>query len=108
MIDNLLIGIITFFLFALLQAIIINGIYESMNEKMILSWIPKLIKKVIKNEYWQKPIFGCIKCMASLYGALTFWPLVLYLFGWYWQEIPIFIADVFTLVTLNWWIYKRL
>lgn len=45
--------------------------------------------------------------MASFWGAVTYWPAVIYLFGFNLVEIPVFIFDVFILVTTNWIIYKK-
>lgn len=55
----------------------------------------------------RKPLIQCIKCMASFWGGLTFWPVVLYLFGFHFLEIPIFFADMFSLVYINWIFYKK-
>jgi hypothetical protein len=55
----------------------------------------------------RKPIIQCIKCMASFWGALTFWPVVLFLFGFNLIEIPIFFADMFSLAYLNWVLYLK-
>lgn len=105
---NVLMWLISFFVFAVLQAIFINGVKASMEEGMILFKFSKFFEKIIKSEYWRKPFISCIKCMSSVYGAITFWPTVTLVYGWHWEEIPIFIADVFILIILNWWIYKRM
>ena len=105
---NIVLGLSGFLLFAAIQSLVINGIKEAIGKGMILSVFSKFIEKTIKSEYWRKPWVSCVKCMASTYGALTFWPFVLLLFGWHWAEILIYIADVFTLVTLNWLVYKKL
>lgn len=59
------------------------------------------------SKWLRKPIIQCIKCMSSFWGALTFWPIVLFIFGFHLLEIPIFFADVFSLTYLNWVLYKR-
>ena len=56
----------------------------------------------------RKPLIECIKCMASFWGALTFWPVAIALIGFHWFLIPLFIADVFILVYLNYFYYKKL
>lgn len=59
------------------------------------------------SKWIRKPIIQCIKCMSSFWGALTFWPIVLFIFGFHLLEIPIFFADVFSLTYLNWILYKK-
>lgn len=104
-----------------MQALIINGIYECFRGGCIedmtkgrlcagnILW--KLNPEFFENnkhKMWAQPLFGCIKCMASAYGAITFWPPVLWKFGFHFWEIPVFIADMFILVYLNYFLYKRL
>lgn len=104
---NIVIGLAGFILFAIIQAFIINGYKESLNEGMILYGFSKFIENTIKSEYWRKPITSCVRCLSSTIGAITFWPFVLIVFGWHWQEIFIYISDVFVLVYLSWYFYKR-
>lgn len=103
---NIVLGLTGFILFVIVQGLIINGIKESMNEGMILDKFGKWLKKTL-GEYWFAPFGGCIRCMASVYGTITYWPVVLIMLGWHWQELPLFVADVFCLVTVNWIIYKK-
>lgn len=111
---------IAFAIFVVLQGLAINGVYESMrgsctndiNKGLICTgnilypfkrWLSKYI-----SEYWLNPIGNCPRCMSSLYGALSFFPTVIYLFGFHLIEIPIYIFDVFILVSVNWIIYKKM
>lgn len=103
---NIVIGLIGFILFAIIQALIINGYKESIAEKMAGEKFGKWLKKLL-GEYWFNAFGGCIRCSASGIGAITFWPFVLIFFGWYWQEILLFGADVFVLVYLNFYFYKK-
>lgn len=88
-------------------------IYAKCNVKIVFSnngWCVKFYQSVEEYKYskWlRKPIIQCIKCMSSFWGALTFWPVVLCLFGFNLLEIPIFFADVFSLTYLNWIIYLK-
>ena len=122
MIEQILLYLISFGLFLVLQSLVINGIHECFRgeklvdgisgkvdyQGMILYMIaPKIIEKY-KRKFFSKNLYSCVKCMSSTYGAITFWPLVIYLFKWHWVEVPIFIFDVFSLVSLNWYIYKKL
>jgi len=97
---------ITFLLFMLIQAMFINGVKESTGEGMILENPARWIREKL-GTYWSKPFFGCIRCMSSVYGFITYWPAVLYKFGFEWWQVPVFIIDVFCLVYLTWFLYKR-
>mgnify|MGYP000883416007 CR=1 FL=1 len=122
MIADLILYLIGFLLFVFIQGIIINGIHECLQgsaikdelkgkifyQGMVIYMLaPKFFERV-KNETWFKPFGGCIKCMSSVYGALTYFPFVIGIFGFHLCEIPIFIADIFCLVVINWQIYKRI
>lgn len=114
--------LIGFCLFVVLQAFAINGVHESMkgsaikddlNHKInyqgnILYMLAPWFFEKYKYRYWAKPIFSCIRCMSSVYGALTYWPVVVILFGFNWVELLIFVWDVFILVSLNYLVYKKL
>ena len=99
---------ICFVIFIFVQSIFINGVKSCFDKGMIFEKAGIWLEQAIKNEWVKKPVFKCVKCMASVYGAATFWPLVLYLFGFSIIEIYVFIIDVFSLVVLNFWIYKKL
>lgn len=77
-----------------------------MDEKMILEPFKIWMQKKLGG-YWSKPFVGCIRCMASAWGAATFWPVVLIVFQFHVWEVPLFIADIGMLVCLNWFIYKK-
>ncbi len=113
---------ICFLIMVFIQALIINGIHECFQgeairddlkqktfyQGMIFYMIaPKFFERN-KYKFWAKNIYGCVKCMSSTFGAITYFPLVIWLFGFRWVEIPIFFADVFCLVVMNWLIYKRI
>jgi hypothetical protein len=99
----------------------INGVYESfkgskhVDEKgnvtyhgmVFYNLAPQFFEKY-RYKNWVKPCWGCIKCMASVWGGITFWPVVVYLFGFHWVEIPIYVGDVFCLVYLNYFFYKKI
>ncbi len=101
-------------LFLIVQAWVINGVHISFKGyKDLVTGKHKgnifylmLAYKWSGEEWWQKPLYSCPKCMASFWGFVTFWPTVLYIFGFHWIEIPIFVADVFALAFLNWFFYK--
>lgn len=113
---------IGFLLMAFIQSLIINGVHECLQGSAIKDDLkgkvfyqgeilymlaPKFFEKA-KHQNWFKPFGGCVKCMSSVFGALTYFPLVIWLFGFQWVQIPIFFADALVLVVLNWLIYKRI
>lgn len=95
-----------FFLFSVLQAMFINGVKEAFAKEEILYPIRAFLSKYI-SEFWQKPIFGCVKCMASSWGAITFFPTVVYIYGWKWEFVVIYIFNVGVVSFLNNFFYKR-
>lgn len=108
MIVDFVIGLIGFSAFVILQALLINGLKEAMREGMILQWFPWLVNRVIRNEFWRKPWHSCVQCMSGPFGTVSFWGVILPVFGFHYQEIPISIADCFILVFVNGIIYKKL
>lgn len=111
-----------FAVFVVLQALAINGIKEALTGGLlkddlsgkvtyqgnILYMIaPKFLEKH-KHRYWSRPLWSCIRCMASFHGALTYWPVVIIFFGFNWIEVLVFVFDVFVLTTLNYLVYKKI
>lgn len=113
--------LISFSIFALLQSLCINGIYycfggnctNDIQKGMVcvgnvfFLLAPEFFTKH-KGEKWTLPLWGCIRCMSSVWGIITFLPLSVYLFGFHLVEIPIAIFDILILCTLNYIIYKLL
>jgi len=121
MIGDVLLYLISFSFFVVLQSLAINGWHECFTGQKLVDgptgkidyqgmigymiapkWIEKNKKKV-----WLKPIVGCIKCESSVIGGITFWGTVLPIFGFHLIEILPFIFDVFILVYLNFFFYKK-
>lgn len=121
MIEEVVLYCISFLIFVVSQSLAINGIYECFRGGCVNDIVkgkvcsgnifyqlsPDFFEKH-KNKIWAKPLFGCLRCMSSVYGALTFWPIVIMVFGFYPIEIIVFVFDVFILVYLNMFFYKRL
>ena len=103
---NIAISLLCFGVFCFLQALFINGVKGAMDEGMILEGFKKYVQKKL-GDYWSKSWVGCIRCMASGWSAVTFWPAVLIGFGFEWWEVPLFVANVFILVCVNFYIYKK-
>jgi hypothetical protein len=75
---------------------------------MIFYMIAPAFFERVKHKNWIKPLWGCIKCESSVIGGITFWSVVLPVFGFHGIEVLIFIFDVFILISLNWFVYKRI
>lgn len=118
---DILILLLCFVVFAIVQALFINGVHECFRGKKIVDeagkveyegmifymMAPKFFEKH-RHKQWSRPLWGCVKCQSSVWGALTYWPTVIYLFEFQWEQIFIFIIDVFMLVYLNAFFYKQL
>lgn len=109
---------VNFCLFILLQSLLINGVHEAMRGKCIndikdgekcsgniLYPFKKWLSKYVPT-YFMQPIGECVRCMSSTFGALTYFPTAIYFYGFHWEQIFVYIADVFILVTVNQIIYK--
>ncbi len=121
MIGQVALYIIGFTIFLALQSISINGIKicfeggctQDIEKGRICSGMifykinPEFFERN-KNKWWASPTYGCIKCMSSFWGALTYWPIVLWLFGFHFIEIFVFVFDMFILVYLNFYFYKKI
>lgn len=93
-------------IFVLFQGLAINGFQQSMDEGMILNPYKKWLQK--RRSWIGKPMGLCVKCMASIGSTLTFWPAALYCYGWHPFELFVWVFDILILVTVNFWIYKKL
>lgn len=98
---------VIFILFVLLQSVAINGVYESFQEGNLFYLIAPGFFKRNKEKNWAKPLYSCVRCMASVWGGVIFWSAALIIFGYDWREIPLYFFDVFILVTVNFFIYKK-
>lgn len=103
------------------QSLFINGVYELFNGKCITdiqkgkicdgNLFYKISPSFFENnrgKWWTYPIWSCVKCMSSIYSILTFFPVSIYLYGFRWEEIFIWIVDAVSLITLNYYVYKKL
>jgi hypothetical protein len=97
---------IDFLIFVILQGLAINGFQQSMDEGMILNGYKNWLKK--QKSWFGKPMGLCIRCMASVGGTITFWPAVLYEYGWRPIEIFAWVFDIFILISVNWILYKKM
>lgn len=113
--------LVGFFLFVILQSLAINGVYEAFNGRcwdemdkgrmcsgnIFFKLAPEFLHRN-KSKNWALPIYGCVKCMSSVVGGTIYWSVVLSLFGFHWIEVLVWVWDVFILVSLNYYIHKKL
>ncbi len=117
---TILVYLIGFCIIMVIQSLFINGLYHAFSGKElndlykgktwdgnILYPVKRFLRKYINN-FWQRPLFDCIRCMSSIYGTITFVPFVIYLFGFRLVEIPILIVDIFCLSYLNYYFFKKI
>ena len=122
MIGDVLLYLIAFSFFVVLQSLAINGWHECFTGQKLEDSVtgkidyqgmigymiaPKWIERN-KRKLWLKPIIGCIKCESSVIGGITFWGAVIPFFGFHFMEFFIWIADALILIPLNWYIYKKI
>jgi hypothetical protein len=93
-------------IFVLFQGLAINGFNQAMDEGMIFNRYKNWLKK--RKSWFGKPMGLCIKCSASVGGTITFWPAALYAYGWRPIELFTWVFDIFVLVVINFWIFKKL
>jgi hypothetical protein len=120
-ISDIVLYAIGFIIFLFVQSLALNGWVESfkgscvqeLNKGRVCSGnifykiAPEFFEKH-KGKTWTMPLWGCVKCVSSVIGGITFWGTVVPLFGFHWFEIWLWILDAFSLITLNYWIYKKL
>lgn len=104
---EVLIYLVCFLIFVILQALFINGWNDCFKSDMIFYPIRVFLLKHIPEKFLT-PFILCVKCESSIIGGATFWITVIPIFGFNWFEIWISIADIFILVTLNWLVYKKM
>lgn len=121
MISDVVLYLIGYLIFLLIEALAINGVYEAFKgncwedlkrgrlcEGNIFYKINPSFFEKHRGKSWTLPLWGCVKCQSSIIGGIIFWGAVLFLFGFHWVEIPIYVCNTFVLVTLNWIIYKKI
>jgi len=93
-------------IFVIFQGLAINGFQQAMGDGMILEGYKKWLKK--QKLWFSNPMGLCIKCSASVGGTITFWPSALYAFGWRPIELFAWVFDIFVLVYVNFYLFKKI
>ena len=121
MIEEIVLYLVCFLIFVLLQSMAINGLHECFKGSKLVDGIsgkvdyqgmifymiaPKFFERN-KYRFWAK-VYTCVKCMSGWAGTVSFWSIVLPVFGFHCIEVVINIFDVLVLVSLNGYIYKKL
>lgn len=107
MVFDIFILLVCFILFVLIEALAINGVYESFTKGNIFHRIAPGFIDRNREKWWTKPLYSCTKCMSSVWGSLFYWVIVLQVFGFHSIEISGWVINVFMLVVVNFQIYKR-
>lgn len=104
---NIILGMLAFLVFCILESLVINGIRSTTEKGMIFEkpalWVQKKL-----GPFWSHPVVGCIKCSGLSYGGLMFWPAVLQAFGFHWWQVPLYFVNALILSVISWYFYKRL
>lgn len=119
--EQVLYCFLEFSLFVIIQALVINGIHfcfsfsctDDIHQGIICKGnvFYKLAPKFFqanKGKTWTLPLYGCVRCMSSVWGTITYWPVAVYLFGFNGFEIFVWMVDILTLVSVTWVVYKKL
>jgi len=76
----------------LIISIFCNGIHICLNDGMILGFLYRFFKKHVKSEFWRKPLYDCIYCMASFWGIPAYVILNINCLNWLtFAQLPIII-----------------
>jgi hypothetical protein len=100
--------LIEFSIFLILQALFINGVKYCFEKDSIFYRMSPGFFERNKGKAWTYPVYACVRCMGGVYGAITFWPTVIIMYGFHWQEVPLSILNIGCLITLNFIIYKKM
>jgi len=120
-IGDIVLYAISYAIFLVIESLAINGWHEACrgscvqdlhkgkvcSGNIIYKLNPSFFEKN-RGKTWFLPLFGCVRCESSAIGGLIFWPTVLFLFGFHFFEIFLYILNTCALTTLNYWVYKRL
>lgn len=60
-----------FLLFCIISSLIITAIHVSTWDGMLFGRVRCCLDGII-SPFWQKPLYGCIICMASLWGTIIY------------------------------------
>jgi hypothetical protein len=65
-------------------------------------------KTHVYSKYLRMPTFGCIKCMPSFWGSLTYWPFISIAFPSIEYKLLLWVCDIVILVPICYFIHKKL
>jgi Fe2+ transport system protein B len=96
-----------FLVFAFLQSLFMVGIHLAMKKDEVLYPFSAWVETKLKKEWINKVLVTCVKCKASAYGVVTFFPAVIWAYGFHIWELPVFLFDVAVVSVLNFYIYQK-
>jgi len=109
--EKLFLGLLFFCIFMVLQSVFINGLKSTFGKEMIFEKVGIFLKSKLPI-YLYKPLIGCVQCMSSVWGTITYWSFIFLFFKLKYVHIPIWVAiwvvDVFCLTVINLYISKKL
>lgn len=97
-----------FLIMIIVQSMFINGLSEAMRDGELLAPLKALGDKYIKSKSLQKMLYKCIKCMATIYSTIVYWPFVLIVFGFRWIEVLAYIVYIPAVSFVNFYFYKKI
>lgn len=98
--------LLSFLIFCFLQSLMIVGLKSCFEQGEIFEKVARLITYKL-GPWWSRPVVGCVKCMSSLYGSITYWPVVLSVYGFEWWQVALWLPDLLIVLYFNWFLYKR-
>lgn len=78
--------------------------YDSVNKRVTFF---KEEHEYVFSRYIRKPTLGCIICMSSVWGGLTYAVVVSVCFQWNLYSLLLLIADIISVAYVNFIIFKR-
>lgn len=100
--------LILFLFFLFIESLVINGVRECFSEGNIFYKLFGSFIEKNKDNWWTYPLWSCVRCMSSTYGSVLFWTVTYPLFGVNYFTIIGWGINCFALVSLNYYIYKKL
>jgi len=105
---GLLIDFFLFIAFLPLQSLFINGMYFCFEKGSIFYNLAPSFFDSNANKQWAKPLWKCIRCMASVHGTITFWAIVFPIWGINYFSVVAWLFDIGILVSLNFVLFKKI
>ncbi len=93
-------------IFVFLQGLFVNGIQLAMEDGKILAGYKRWLKE--QKKWIGQPMGLCVVCSASVGATVTFWPAVIFFYGWHPAEVFAWLMNIPILAVVNFWIFKKM